>query len=105
MSLSIFSLRGTRYGLALCFMACGLSAQDLTTRAWDLEKRGEAAQAERLLRQSAANAPNDAPTQQAYAEFLERHRSSDARAAYEKLASALERSYGFEQIHSAHHIR
>jgi hypothetical protein len=97
MALSMFSLRGARYGVALFFIATALSTrssfgQDLAARAWDLEKRGQAEQAERLLRQSAANAPNDAASLRAYAEFLERHRSSEARAAYEKLATALERS-------------
>ncbi len=91
MALSMFSLCGVG-GVALCLVASGLSGQDLSTRAWDLEKHGDASQAERLLRQSAASAPNDPVTQRAYAEFLERHGSPETRAAYEKLAAALERS-------------
>lgn len=92
MALSMFSLRGAGYGVALCCIAGSLPAQDLTARAWDLENRGEATQAERLLRQSAANAPNDPAAQRAYAEFLDRHRDPGARASYEKLAAALEHS-------------
>ncbi len=76
-----------------CAFACvSALAQDLATRAWELEKGGDATGAERMLRQTAAGSPDSAVAQRAYAEFLERHRSSETRAAYEKLAAVLERS-------------
>ena len=78
--------------VAVASICTALFAQDLASRAWDLEKRGDAAGAERLLRQTAAGSPESAAAQRAYAEFLERHRSPDARTAYEKLASVLERT-------------
>lgn len=73
---------------------CGAlaSGQDLGTRAWDLEKSGDAAGAERMLRQTAAGSPDSPAAQRAYAEFLERHRSGETRAAYEKLAAVLDRT-------------
>src|SRR4051794_14370543 len=73
-------------------LAASSRAQGLATRAWNLEKSGDSAGAERMLRQSAAGSPESAAAQRAYAEFLERHRSSGALAAYEKLASLLERT-------------
>ena len=76
-------------GALLCVSA---TAQDLATRAWDLEKRGDASGAERMLRQTAVGSPDSAAAQRSYAEFLERHSSPDARAAYEKLAAVLERT-------------
>lgn len=92
MALSRFSLRGAGCGVAFLVAAGSLAAQDITARAWDLEKRGQASQAERLLRQNALSAANDSAAQRAYAEFLERHRNPETRAAYEKLVAALERS-------------
>lgn len=91
MALSKFSLQSIGCAVAFFVVADGMAAQDLATRAWELEKRGQSSQAERLLRQGAASAGNDAAAQRAYAEFLERHGSPEARAAYEKLAAALER--------------
>ncbi len=74
-------------------LICGCAgAQDLASRAWDLERSGDAAGAERMLRQTAAGSPDSAISQRSYAEFLERHRSPEARAAYETLAVVLERS-------------
>ena len=78
-------------GLGL-LLALGSQAQDLATRAWDLEKSGDAAGAERMLRQTAAGSPDSPAAQRAYAEYLERHRSPDARGAYERLAAVLDRT-------------
>jgi hypothetical protein len=77
--------------LGLLLAVCS-PAQDLASRAWDLEKSGDSAGAERMLRQTATGSPDSAAAQRAYAEFLERHRSPDARAAYEKLATVLDRT-------------
>ncbi len=76
--------------------ACSLSlfAQDLATRAWELERKGQAAEAVQLLRQAVTAAPDSANAQRAYAEHLERHRSPETRAAYERLAATLERTGG-----------
>lgn len=79
---------------ACAFVCASAVGQDLATRAWELEKGGDAAGAERMLRQTAAGSPDSAVAQRAYAEFLERHRNNQARAAYEKLAAVLERSNG-----------
>jgi hypothetical protein len=71
-----------------------LHAQDLATRAWDMEKRGDPAGAERMLRQTALGSPESPTAQVALAEFLERHRNADARGAYERAASVIERTNG-----------
>jgi hypothetical protein len=80
--------------VAVCWalLCAGAQGQDLATRAWDLEKAGDAAGAERMLRQTAVGSPDSAAAQRAYAEFLERHRNPEARAAYEALAAVLERT-------------
>lgn len=75
-------------GACLCFQ--DLRAQDLGTRAWDLERRGDSAAAERLLRTTAATS-SDPAALGAYAEYLERHRDPAARDAYQKLAALLDR--------------
>jgi hypothetical protein len=87
-------MRMSRLGHAVLYvlLATSARAQDLATRAWDLEKTGNSAGAERMLRQTAIGSPDSAAAQRAYAEFLDRHRSADARAAYDRLAAVLERT-------------
>ncbi|MEO5927032.1 MAG: hypothetical protein ABIR70_24665 [Bryobacteraceae bacterium] len=89
MRLSKFVLRAV---LSSALLAGTCAAQDLATRAWNLEKVGDSAGAERLLRQTATGSPDSAAAQRTYAEFLERHRSPEARTAYEKLAALLDRT-------------
>ena len=92
MRVSKMGQRAIGCGAAFVMLCASSFAQDLATRAWDLESRGDAGGAERMLRQTAVGSPDSAAAQRAYAEFLERHRSPEARAAYEKLAAVLERT-------------
>ena len=74
--------------VCLCLPA-GIS---LAQETWALEVRGDAARAQALLQQ-AATGPNASPASlRGYAEFLDRYRDPGARAAYDRLAQALERS-------------
>jgi hypothetical protein len=59
------------------------AAEDFTARAWQMESKGEAAEARDYLQRAAQNGGVDAKL--AYAEFLDRHRDPDARDAYEKV--------------------
>lgn len=61
-----------------------LHGQDYGRRAWELESKGDAAEAREFLARAAQSAPADAGAQLAYAEFLDRHRDPAARGAYEK---------------------
>jgi hypothetical protein len=83
--------RGGAFALVL-WAPVRVDAQDWATRAWELERRGQGGEAARLLRQAATNSPDSLAAQRAWAEFLERHRNPEARAAYEKLAQLLERT-------------
>src|SRR5215471_1830182 len=65
---------------------------DIARQAAQLEAKGEGTQAIELLRQAAQRTPANAPAIRAYAEFLDRHRDPGARAAYERLATALQQS-------------
>ena len=83
----------TRIGFIQTFLWLGVVAaawaQDPLGRARRLESEGDAAGAQRVLRE-AAQEPSAAPGQLLeYAEFLDRYRNPDARAAYEKAAGAL----------------
>ncbi len=69
-------------------LAAALNGDDLSSRAWDLESKGEAAAARELLRRT-AQGTSDAQAWGAYAEFLDRHRDPAARGAYEKALSFL----------------
>src|SRR4051812_14906271 len=84
--------RAGQWAVGCAFLCSCATAQDLATRAWQLEKTGDAAGAERMLRQTATGSPDSAIAQRTYAEFLERHRSPDARVAYTKLVTLLERT-------------
>ncbi len=69
----------------ILFVGSASYADDYSHRAWELESKGDAAAARDMLQKAAQSAPNDAATQLAYVEFLDRHRDLSARAAYEKL--------------------
>lgn len=71
------------FGLSLC------QGQDVSGEVWRLESKGEAQQAREQLRKAAAASPSDPSALRAYAEFLDRHRDPDARAAYARLEGAL----------------
>jgi hypothetical protein len=58
------------------------AADDFSARAWQMESKGEAAEARDYLRRAAQDGGVDAKL--AYAEFLDRHRDPAARDAYEK---------------------
>jgi hypothetical protein len=64
-----------------------IAGQDLSGVAWDLEIKGEAAQAHERLQKAAQS--GDVAAIRSYAEFLDRHRDPAAREAYAKLADAL----------------
>ncbi len=63
-----------------------LGADDFTTRAWQMETKGDAAEARDYLQREAQTGGVDAKL--AYAQFLDRHRDPAAREAYEKVWSA-----------------
>jgi hypothetical protein len=58
-------------------------ADDFTAHAWQMETKGEAAEARDYLQRAAQTGGVDA--QLAYAQFLDRHRDPTARDAYEKV--------------------
>jgi len=65
-------------------VAC--AADDFAARAWQMENKGDAAEARDYLQRAAQTGGADA--QLAYAQFLDRHRDPAAREAYEKVLSA-----------------
>lgn len=69
-----------------------LGAQDPAKRAWELELKGEGAEARTQLQRAANANPNDPLALEAYAGFLDHHRDPAARAAYEKLRQLLNRN-------------
>ncbi|HEX5226289.1 MAG TPA: hypothetical protein VFW44_01205 [Bryobacteraceae bacterium] len=62
-----------------------LGADDFAARAWQMESKGEAAEARDYLARQAQTGGIDAKL--AYAQFLDRHRDPAAREAYEKVWS------------------
>ncbi|MFN0107020.1 MAG: hypothetical protein ACKV2U_33610 [Bryobacteraceae bacterium] len=80
--------------LTICFLGCGTMApgQEIAARARQLEEKGQAGAARSLLLAESKEAPNDAATLTAAAEFLDRHGDPAARGAYEKLLTVLETS-------------
>jgi hypothetical protein len=78
--------------VALGITGNGIRAQDLSAEAWQMETKGQATEARQHLQKAAAARPNDVASLQAYAEFLDRHRDPDARAAYQKLLQVLKQS-------------
>ena len=69
-----------------------LASQDLTRSAWQLEAKGDGAEALAQLQRAMERRPNDPLALQAYAEFLDRHRDPGVREAYEKLRQLLARN-------------
>jgi hypothetical protein len=82
-------LFGVLIALGLASLGTG---QDLAGEAWQLETKGDAAQARERLQRAAEAAPDNAAALQAYAAFLDRHRDPTAREVYTKLSGALQRS-------------
>jgi len=74
-------------------------AQDLHTRAWQLEAKGDAVGARDFLEKAAQAGTPDAL--QAYGEFLDRHRDPAARDILEKLLNA---SQGEQRSFAAHRL-
>src|ERR1700744_5223439 len=74
----------------ICLLGIGigtaLGADDFAGHAWQMEAKGEAAEARDYLQRAAQNGGVDA--QLAYAEFLDRHRDPAAREAYEKVKAS-----------------
>jgi hypothetical protein len=71
--------------LGIC-MGTARGADDFAAHAWQLEAKGEAAEARDYLQRAAQTGGVDA--QLAYAQFLDRHRDPTARDAYEKVWQA-----------------
>jgi hypothetical protein len=65
------------------FAAIAWGADDFTSHAWQLESKGDAAEARDYLERAAQTGAVDAEL--AYAQFLDRHRDPAAREAYEKI--------------------
>lgn len=78
--------------VALCGVSTWGFAQDLAAQAWQLESKGEAAEALNLLENAVKASPQNTEALRAYAEFLDRHRDPAARDVYAKLLDALPRS-------------
>src|ERR1035438_4422223 len=72
--------------------AQNLSGQDLAKEAWQLEAKGDGAEARAHLQRAVESRPNDPLALQAYAEFLDHHRETGTREAYEKLRQLLGRN-------------
>jgi hypothetical protein len=72
--------------VSLLTMGAVSGADDFGAQAWQMESKGEAAEARDYLKRAAQNGGVDAML--AYAEFLDRHRDPAAREAYEKLWDA-----------------
>jgi len=62
------------------------AADDFAARAWQMESKGDAAEAREYLQRAAQTGGIDAEL--AYAQFLDRHRDPAAREAYEKVWGA-----------------
>lgn len=65
------------------FTRAGFSAEDFAARAWQMESKGDAAEAREYLARAAQNGGADAKL--AYAQFLDEHRDPGAHQAYEKV--------------------
>ncbi len=68
------------------FLSFCATSQDLETRAWQMESKGDAAGAREFLARAARSGGFDALN--AYAQFLDRHHDPEARAEYEKALNA-----------------
>jgi hypothetical protein len=85
-------------GVGLGFLA---QADDLSTRAWQMESQGDAAGARSLLQRAAQGGNPSVDALQAYAEFLDRHHDPNTREAYERLYRA---ARGPERIAAARRL-
>lgn len=74
--------------LGLISLNLGVRAQDLSVRAWQMERNGDAAGAGELLQKAAQSSGATVSVIRAYAEFLDRHHDPAARESYEKLLNA-----------------
>src|ERR1700733_11448065 len=68
------------FGICTCVAS---AADDFGARAWQMESKGDAAEARDYLQRAAQTGSVDA--QLAYAQFLDRHRDPAARDVYEKV--------------------
>ncbi len=68
------------------YLGTALAADDFTARAWQMESKGEAAEARDYLQHAAQTGAVDA--QLAYAQFLDRHRDPEARELYQKVVQS-----------------
>jgi hypothetical protein len=68
--------------IGIC-IGIALGADDFANRAWQMESKGDAAEARDYLQREAQTGGVDAKL--AYAQFLDRHRDPGAREAYEKV--------------------
>ena len=84
--------------LVLCTFAW---AGDASSRAWELEKKGDAPGARDLLLKAAQSASASLDDLTAYAQFLDRHGDPSARSAYTK---ALAAAHGAERTALAHRL-
>lgn len=75
--------------IVLLGAASALFSQEVSERARQMERSGDASNARQMLQRAARNAPDNPAVWAAYAEFLDRYRDPAARAAYEKLLGAL----------------
>src|SRR5580698_8262506 len=64
-------------------VATAVAADDFAAHAWQMESKGDAAEARDYLQRAAQTGGVDAKL--AYAQFLDRHRDPAAREAYEKV--------------------
>ncbi|MEO8028836.1 MAG: HAT repeat-containing protein, partial [Bryobacteraceae bacterium] len=79
--------------LSALFAATGLClpllAQDLGTQAFELERKGEAAQARQLLQRAVQDSPKSVGAWRAYAEFLDQHHDPGVVESYGHLLEVL----------------
>ncbi len=77
------------FGVICILSAVAASAQNPANEAWQLEAKGEGAQAREQLQKAAAASPANPAALRAYAQFLDQHRDPAAREVYSKLERAL----------------
>jgi hypothetical protein len=87
----------------LFFLAlnCLGQAQDAASKAWQMEKEGDAIGARALLQREAQASASDAGAQLAYAAFLDRHRDPESRSYYEQALKLLSRPQDRPQVEAA----
>ncbi len=88
--------------LVIVGFCLGVSGEDWTSKAWELERRGDAAGAHELLEKAVRSSSNDPSAVSAYADFLERHGDPGARDQYQRLLGMF--SGGAERADVARHL-